>query len=297
MLTLETPPIRIDGLVTAMAGPSARVTMDWSGVDWVTAFKSEVVDADSGDTLGGEYFCHSQIQLPSSKRLMVTATGTDEIRFPEGFGMPVGQIISELPPEQQGLSLLGMVLNNHDATIDRNAKVRGRIEYFRDADLGDPPRLKKLYRVSVKVEVEPIVGADPSIRPTADEAGAATHCATVGGARAHWYVPPGSQLTRKRHTNLLPAKAQVHYATAHLHNHGIYVLLRDVATGEVLWRAEPVYEKDRAQIERIPVYSSARGFSMDPSREYEIEALYDNTSDRPVDAMAQVDLYYRPEGN
>ena len=60
---------------------------------------------------------------------MVLATGSEEIRFPAGFGMPVKQILSGLPPAARPVSFFGMVLNNHVPDIDRTARVRASIEY------------------------------------------------------------------------------------------------------------------------------------------------------------------------
>ena len=59
------------------------------------------------------------------------------------------------------------------------------------------------------------------------------------------------------------------------------------------------YAEDMTQVQivKIPTYSSAEGFPVYRDHEYEIEAMYDNTSNEPVDAMAMMYLYYNPEGN
>jgi len=58
-----------------------------------------------------------------------------------------------------------------------------------------------------------------------------------------------------------------------------------------------VYEPERVQIATIPVYSSGEGFRVFPDHEYELEIGYDDTSDAPVDAMGDIDLYYHPSGD
>jgi hypothetical protein len=45
------------------------------------------------------------------------------------------------------------------------------------------------------------------------------------------------------------------------------------------------------------VYSSTEGFVLYPDHEYEIESVYDNRSDAPVDAMAVMYLYHHPLNN
>lgn len=294
--SFETPPMRIDRIFTSMAGPFERVPMDFSDLDWVTAFKSQVVDAETDQPLADEFFCHSQIQLANATRLMVTATGSSELRFPPGFAMPVRHILDSLPADQRELSLLGMVLNNHDPNMNRMVRVRGTVEYYSAKDLPTPPPFQKLYKVGVTLEMDD-AASPATATPVVDEQGVSEHCATVNGVKSHWYVPPGPQRTRKRYSGIVPIKAQVHYASAHLHNYGRYVLLRDTVTGQVLWRTDAEYEPDRVQLKKIPTYASETGFTLLPDREYEIEAYYDNTSKDTVDAMAQIDLYYWPEGN
>lgn len=290
---IETGPLRIDRIYTSMEGPYDRLPLDISDLDWVTAFRTEVVDADSGQPMGDEFFCHSQVQLRNATRLMVTATGSENIVFPEGFGMPITQIVGGLSPDQRLVTVLGMVLNNHRPDIDRLAKIRWRIEYRTNDDVGDPPRLKRLYKVGLPMTVEDLASWDPS-EDTSTDHDATTYCVLVGGQRVHWIVPPGPQTTRRRFARLFPVDATVHYGVVHLHNHGVYMRLIDVTTGEELWRTDVVYEPDRLQIEKIPAYSSAEGFRVYRDHDYEIEAFYDNTSGHDVDAMAVMDLYYHP---
>ena len=44
-------------------------------------------------------------------------------------------------------------------------------------------------------------------------------------------------------------------------------------------------------------YSSDEGFPLYKDHVYEIEALYNNTTDHDVDAMAMMVLYYYPKGD
>jgi hypothetical protein len=291
--TVETRPMRIDRIYGSMQGPYDQVFFEVDDLDWVAALRTEVVDAGSGDKLGDELFCHSQLQQLNATRLMVTATGSEEIRFPEGFAMPVTRILSGLPPDQRKLTMLGMVLNNHEPDMDRDVRVRATVEYWTDEDLEGRAPPKKLYKVGLAMSVrhlEEIETAEGLF--TAADANA--QCVTMPGYDTHWIVPPGPQTTRMRWWDFLPIDATVHYAVVHLHNYGVYFRLTDVTTGEMLWETRVVNEPDRMQISRIPVYSSAEGFPIFADHEYEIEAHYDNTSGRDVDAMASIYLYYHP---
>ena len=65
----------------------------------------------------------------------------------------------------------------------------------------------------------------------------------------------------------------------------------------MLWQSDVVYEEDRLQIQKIPVYSSEEGFPLYADHTYEVESFYDNTTDGDVDAMAMMYIYYHPHGD
>ena len=293
---IETAPLALDRIYPSMTGPSARTLVDTSDLDWVTAFRSEVIDVATGLPMSDEFFCHSQLQLPDGFRLMLAATGIAEIRFPEGFGMPIGQILRGLPESERAISFLGMILNNHIPDIDRFAQVRATLEYWTDEEIGSPPRLKKLYRTNLIMAVEDLEAYTPGPGETAKE-DVTTHCVLVEGERTHWIVEPGRQLTRKRYRNKVPVDGTVHYGVVHLHNYGVYMRVSDVTTGETLWQTDVINEANRVQISRIPAYSSTTGFPIRRDHEYEIEVLYDNTTGNDVDAMAMMSLFYHPAGD
>lgn len=293
---VETMPIHIDRIYPSMEGPHDRIAVNSSDIDWITAFKTEVVDTVTNEPMGEEFLCHSQLQLSDATRLMVAATGSSEIRFPEGFGMPVTNIIRGLPEERRMLTFLGMVLNNHEPEIDRTARVRATIEFYRDEDLGPNPPLRKIYKVGLPMTVNDLEAFDPpSESDTTDDV--ATHCVLVDGLKSHWIVPPGQQITRRQFDSIVPVESTVHLAITHLHNGSDYLRLIDLTTGETLFQTDVVYEENRKQIATIPVYSSSEGFKIYPDHTYQIEASYSNDTDHDLDAMAVMDLYYHPQGN
>ncbi|MFW2387835.1 MAG: hypothetical protein ACN4G0_05840 [Polyangiales bacterium] len=300
--TFGTETLPIDQIYHSMQGPFDRVRLDTSELDWVTAVRTDVVDQASQKPMGDEFFCHSQLQLPNGTRLLTMATGADDIRFPEGFAMPVSAIVSGQPEPQRALTYLGMVLNNHEAEINKQTKVVTRLEYFKDSDFGNAPRPKKLYMTSLLMEVENLEEYKPGKDepPISDDV--TTHCALVeqplgGKLKLHWMVPPGLQKTRKLDRNIVPIDGTVHFAWAHLHNYGVYMRLTDLTEGKVLFQADVENQSGRDQIANITDYSSQEGFRIYKDHEYEIEALYNNTTDEPVDAMAMIVLYYNPDGD
>jgi hypothetical protein len=299
---METQVLPIDRIYHSMQGPFDRVYVDASELDWVTAARTDVIEQASQKSMGGEFFCHSQIQLPNGTRVLTMATGADEIRFPKGFAMPLSAIVRSQPEPERALSYLGMVLNNHEADINKQTKLRSTLEYFKDSDFGTGPRPKKLYMTSLMMQVKDLEEYKPGKDepPISDDV--TTHCALVeqplGGKLAlHWMVPPGLQKTRIKDQNIVPIDGTVHFAWAHLHNYGVYMRLTDLTDGKVIFQADVENEPNRDQLANITQYSSEEGFPIYKDHIYEIEALYNNTTDEDVDAMAMIVLYYNPEGD
>lgn len=296
---VETMPLPIDAVYRSMEGPWQRVVLDPTAIGWITSFRTEVFDAVTDEPLGEEFFCHSQLQLATSARLMVAAMGIDEIRFPLGFGIPVREIVDDMQPPWNELSLFGMVLNNHAVDRNQQVKIRFTLQYV---DVDDPhaAAVQKLYKASVPVvpneeaagafeRAETIVLEGEDLEP-------APLPRTTKGKPGHWDVPPGKQVIRQRYRKLIGIATQVHYGLVHMHNHGRSMKLTDVTEGKVLWETTLAYEPgdERVQITEIPAYSSAEGFTLYPEHEYEIESVYDNTTSVPVDAMAVMYLYHHP---
>ena len=51
-MVIETGPLMIDRLYPSMTGPYQRLGVDFRGVDWITAFRTDVVGAHDGEPLG-----------------------------------------------------------------------------------------------------------------------------------------------------------------------------------------------------------------------------------------------------
>ncbi len=61
--SIDLGPLRIDQIYRSMDGPFARTRFDISDIDWVTGFRTEVYDVGTGERLGDEFICHSQLQV------------------------------------------------------------------------------------------------------------------------------------------------------------------------------------------------------------------------------------------
>jgi hypothetical protein len=287
--TVELGPLRIDGIARSAEGELDRAALDTEDIGWITGFRTEVVDAVTGLPMGEELLCHSQIQMDTGARLMVAVTGTREVALPAGFGIPVAQILDDLDEEWRGISLMGMVLNNHDAELRADVKLRFHVDYVTPDDPA-AAEMRPLYRASIT-----ILPGNPNAEVF--EGNPLERVETARGADArtgHWVVPPGMQIVRQRYRGLLSAETQVHFGVVHLRNQGRLMSLRDLTSDETLWQVEARYEDGRDQIADIPVYVSDEGFTLHPDHVYELAVVYDNKGDAPADAMATMYLYHEP---
>jgi hypothetical protein len=111
----------------------------------------------------------------------------------------------------------------------------------------------------------------------------------------HWVVPPGRHEYRQVISEGLRIpyeRTTVHVVTHHLHPYGESLELRDVTDGVTLVKAHARKFDDRVGLAEVSYYSDAEGFEVYADHRYELIAVYDNTTDHDVDAMALVYLYF-----
>jgi len=294
---------------------------------WITGIRADIVGPD-GLEQSPEYFCHSNFNIVSSQpvnrrrllgiarpnrnKMFTLVQGQNEIRFPEGFGMPVlsnDQFVSNV-----------MVMNPTASPEPIRVGVDSRIDYVRDSELSEP--MKPLYVISLPLRVPVASSSDALLAEehTGDEScldgephaqqAVSVDRESIGRRTAltqsdagttetgHWYVPPGRHVYRHVLPPLdkrIPAPTRAHYIAAHLHPFGESIELIDRTLGESIFKAESKNYPDRIAIENITHYSSSEGIPIDPSHEYELVAIYDNTSDTEIDSMAVVYLYLYDE--
>ena len=119
------------------------------------------------------------------------------------------------------------------AKIDRDVNVRITVDYLTFADKEPPPGLRKLYQVSLPMTQDAVAQeGEVHHHPTMDETVEARDI--VEGMDQHGVDAPGPLLTKKRFSKFIAADATVHFAAVHMYNHGRYMRLTDVTTGEVL---------------------------------------------------------------
>ncbi len=312
-LVIDAPTLEIDGAYRSMEGPShvqqfRVLETERPQLLWITGYSSEVVD-EAGNPTNPEFLCHTNLSLVDardhaarmhvrhvhSRRLFTTSQGMNEIRFPDGFGIPIWS--------DESLELTTQVLNQNDSPTKR-VKGRVTITFARDASLRRP--IRALYMTAANGLVlldghDGYYGIAES--PTAlhgmgsqpgENAGHTTrhdgHGRTFSG---HWVVPPGEWTWTTLVTRWMNLRhdTKAHFIAVHVHPFAESVALNDLTTGRSVFESSIVNTPHRVGIETIETYADSVGVPLFRSHEYELVSRYRNPSGADVTAMAVMYLY------
>jgi hypothetical protein len=311
------PVYTIDREYRSMTGPSSvqELTFPEAATPellWVTGFETTMVAADGVTEMPDEFMCHANLdfdhehhaQLLSlpvyhTDRLFTLSQGQLQVRFPEGFGLPY------YSDESFHLQTQVLQLNPDDKSHD----VRHRVvlEYVRDRDVRSANgEMKPLFMTSgwglVALGESSAHWGKEDVYAEQDGPGCLPGTPASADLRddplgrsfsGHWVVPPGRQVNRTLVTGLLGLRydTTVHYIAVHLHPFAESVELRDLSTGETVFRSKVHGRDDRIGIRRVEHFESVEGIPMFADHEYELVSVYNNTTERDQDSMAVLLLY------
>jgi hypothetical protein len=174
-----------------------------------------------------------------------------------------------------------MVLNNNPAVKQETVDFKATIDYVDDA-IARAKKLVPLMQVGSSVMC-PLAQCQPaSILPN----GIATPHST-----GHWLVPPGRQEVRTPVGSIVPYDTTIHYMLMHLHPYAESMELRDLTTGQSIWKGKAQTDSRSPRLLKTDSYSSRKGFPMYRHHAYELVSVYNNTTHDPVDAMASLWMY------
>jgi hypothetical protein len=277
---------------------------------WIVGYEAIMVGADGETPMPQDFMCHSNLDIdpaahkealgsgnPISGRLFTLSQGQFDISFPEGFGIP---ILSQEP-----MLLTTQVLNLN--MVGETAEVRHKviIRYVRERDLVRPMKplfTKGVYGLALLEGDNAYFGLKET--PKEEEHGpgclmadnAAEHQYEDEEGRrftGHWVVKPGREENRTLVTGILglPYDTTVHYIAVHLHPFAESLELRDLTTGESVFKSNARQLEGRIGLEAVEYFSSPEGIKLHKSHEYELVSVYDNTTDEDQDSMAVMLLY------
>jgi hypothetical protein len=297
---------------------------------WLKSARVEIVDS-LGVAQSSKYLCHSNLYFSDyrlhhkifgrtvtpNQRFVDINQGLLEVRLPDGFGIPL--------MSNESLHFHSMVLNLEAKPEPLDLQVKTTFHYLRDSEKTGP--IKALAHRSIPMWVRVAAsdahahhrraGRQGTTDAAKDDEGpgdsAERECLEGGevcapanehgfrtradGVResVHWVVPPGRHEYRFRPPKGLKIpypETNVHLVTGHMHAYGEFIELRDLTAGETLFRTEAEGFDDAIGIEHMSHYSSPKGVPVHQKHEYEIVAMYNNTTSHPIDAMAVLYLYY-----
>jgi len=308
----------IDKMYASMQGPYdfddvRLIDGDKPELLWIVGYRTTVIGDGSRSEASPEFMCHANLDFeandyydrfpeapPISGRIFTLSQGQQEIRFPEGFGIPV---TSDLP-----ITLATQVLNLTVPDADLSVRHKVDVMFVRDAEVkgemvplfqGAVEGFKALgdarhYGVSPDDVDHDTMGPGCSVGQAAT-AGDSDDDALGQKFTAHWVVPPGREVNRTNVTRFLnlPFDTTVHYIAVHLHPYAERLTLRDLTTDETVYEAKVTPAKDRVGIEHVEHYESREGLMLHADHEYELVSIYNNTSNQDADSMAVMYLYMR----
>lgn len=303
----------VDRLYRSMKGPYSvqQVRLldgDVPELLWIVGYEAVMV-ADDGETeMPQEFMCHSNLDIdvqahrkaiPTnytfSPRLFTLSQGQLEIDFPRGFGIPV--------LSTQSLGLTTQVLNLNHPHGSRQVRHKVSIRYVRDAEAGPMRALfpTGAYGLALLEGEGGYFGVE---EPDAEEQGpgclAAANAAdhTYGDPQGrkftgHWVVKPGREENRTLVTHLmnLPYDTTIHYIAVHLHPFAESLELRDLTSGETLFKSNARNFGDKIGLAAVDAFSSAEGIAVFRDHEYELVSVYQNSTSEDQDSMAVMYLY------
>ncbi len=313
-LTVLSETYEIDRIYRSMKGPESTQELSLSDdgerdLIWIKGFKAVMVEPDGESPMSQEFMCHSNLDFDignhskimgwkknnSSSRLFTLSQGQFEIKFPEGYGIP---ILSE-----EKLSLTTQVLNLNDAENKHQVRHKVTIDHVNDSDLDAP--MKALFPVSA-YGLKLLEGDDGHFNVKNADEKHGKGCLVGENAdtsdykdkfnrsfTGHWVVKPGREVNHTLVTEILnvPYDTTIHYIAVHLHPFAESMELKDLTTGETVFRSNVVGTANRIGIESVEYYSSQEGIPIYKDHEYQVISVYNNTSDEDQDSMAVMFLY------
>ena len=109
----------------------------------------------------------------------------------------------------------------------------------------------------------------------------------------HWVVEPGREVNRTLVTEILdlPFDTTVHYIAVHLHPFAESLELRDLTTGDTVFKSRVRPAEKGIGIQHVDYFSSEEGVLLRKKHDYELVSVYNNTSGEEQDSMAVMYMY------
>ena len=290
---------------------------------WLKGVKIQVLDENDKPLDSGEFICHLNVDVdpkirktdfpemedsPSSRVITLTQ-GQTEFNFPPGFGVPVAS--------KENWMFTFQAANR---TTDKHRRVKQllTLSLIKDSELVEPIKALSWFAPYIKV----VVDRDTPEAAEAEHKMGPGCLGTVSGVTApnsvpgailtdslgrrlsgHWVVPPGvhayaSPINQEWDPGFASKKRRIHAVWSHVHP-----LCTEVSLGECGSADTPDLFKVSVQtkteggleLKHIDNIISKEGLVMQPGKQYQVKAKYDNTTGKPQDSMIVIGVFYADE--
>ena len=304
----------VDGIYRSMKGPMATdeiylLETEEPELLWITGYRAEMVQPDGVTLASEEFMCHSNLDYDvmqhkeyfnwsktTSGRLFTLSQGQLAIEFPEGYGTPL--------LSNEALSSSNQVLNlNYENGTDP-VRHKVSIDFIRDRDLRTP--MKPLF-MRAAFGLKLLEGQDGYYgvsEPNEEEHGEGCLMGQAAGGRrihdgfgrtfiGHWVIKPGREENRTLATEWmdLAFDTTVHAIAIHVHPFAESLELRNLTTGESVFKSKIRGAGERIGISQLDSFAGTEGIPLFKDHEYELVSIYDNPTDQDYDSMAVMMLY------
>jgi len=157
---------KINKVIKSMFGPKGDQSVGFgdpnkADVVWVKGAHVNIVDAETGEEASPEYLCHSHIKFRpktfnkkrrnknfggtthQNLKLFTLIQGQEEIRLPDGFGIPVLSF--------EDFVFHAMVISNNPIDKARTFQVQSKFDWVYESERKEP--LKALFRTGISMKV------------------------------------------------------------------------------------------------------------------------------------------------
>ena len=304
----------IDKIYPSMDGPWRSTDKVDLGISpakskylWITKYRAEVMNED-GTPGAQEFMCHSTMltkgapgvsgESKGETSLLSISQGQKEVVFPDGYALKVRNHPNRV------VSLNGMVLNNNYDEINKKVDFKISFDFYDDSQ-AKMMKLRPLRKISAATLV-PVEELSQQTR-SASLVGDTPTCEASNPEHAfededhvkkvqHWIVPPGEHVYNTEVTPQIDLKKDVrlHYIWMHVHPYARSMELRDATTGTSVWHGKVNNDPKLALIRSVEHFESTEGIPLYRDHSYRLVTVYNNTTNKNVDAMASLWMYITP---
>jgi hypothetical protein len=230
---------------------------------WVIGFKTEILDSH-GEPCRENYLCHTFIsnQTPDERPLDHSAHGRQmsaiySDAFTQEVRLPDG--FGLYLDADEGLNWAPLF--NNRQTVPARVRMSVTVTLIREKHVSRP--IRRLYSTLQSVKVPHL-----------------------------FFVPPGQH--QRQSTFELLFDGRIHFMGTHVHPYARSVELFNASRREPVWKGT-AKTNETGEMIGMNVYSNPEGYPVHFGETYRITSLYDNPTNRDIDAMAGLFIFYSVE--